>query len=134
MLGTPVSPFAAMPSAPAPVPSAFIHAEPAPVTQPRPIAPPVVRPSLFGGGTSAPKVQAPAGPPPEIYELIAKLQRGLSDQERERAAEALTASTWATHPDVLGALTAAGRNDPFPAVRATCLRCVARINFNQMPQ
>jgi hypothetical protein len=35
---------------------------------------------------------------------------------------------------VTDALTACGRNDPEPAVRATCLRCLSRISFNQMPQ
>jgi hypothetical protein len=66
--------------------------------------------------------------------MLATLRYGLSDDERQKAAESLADSTWSTHPDVTTALTTGGREDPSASVRATCLRCIARINFNRLPQ
>ncbi len=83
-------------------------------------------------GSAAPQGQGQL--PAEMERLLAVLQYGATPEDRQTAAEALTASTWSGDARVLGALGACGRDDASPAVRATCLRCVARINFNNMPQ
>ena len=66
-----------------------------------------------------------------VRELI--LRYG-TPSERRHAAEDLATSTWSAHPSVTQALASCGRDDPEPAVRATCLRCLAQINFNKLPQ
>jgi hypothetical protein len=79
------------------------------------------------------KATAPGKVPAEVQQHLSTLQYGLSFEERMKAAETLTNPAWASLPEVANALAAAGRNDPSPVVRAACLRCVARINFNRLP-
>jgi hypothetical protein len=91
-------------------------------------------PPLVVASRPAPPANAAQGPAPlEVQHLLARLRHG-TPADRQVAAEELTASPWSARRDVTEALTACGRNDPEPAVRATCLRCLSRISFNQMPQ
>jgi hypothetical protein len=69
----------------------------------------------------------------EVQQRLMLLRRG-TPSERQRAAQDLATSSWSGHPSVTQALAACGREDPEPAVRATCLRCLAQISFNKMPQ
>ncbi|MCC6418637.1 MAG: hypothetical protein IT429_10420 [Gemmataceae bacterium] len=95
-----------------------------PVQAPAPRPPAKSRPQ--------PAAHQPAKLPPEAQHLLATLRYGALEGDRQRAAEGLAASPWATHADVTGALTTAGRDDASSVVRAVCLRCMSRINFNRM--
>ncbi|MCI0460441.1 MAG: hypothetical protein L0Z62_26100 [Gemmataceae bacterium] len=116
-LSPPVQSTAYFPTAPAPVPAP----QPAPVAQ-----------ATWTPAPAPPQAKPQTNLPAEVQHLLATLQQGRTHEDRQRAAEALAASSWRAHPDVLSALSSAGRDDPSPAVRSLCLRCVNRINFDRM--
>jgi hypothetical protein len=118
-LAQPVQSTAYFPTTPAPVPVSA--PQPAPVAQ-----------ATWTPAPSAAQPRPQTNLPAEVQHLLATLQQGRSHEDRQRAADSLANSPWRAHPDVLGALDSAGRDDPSPAVRSHCLRCVNRINFDRM--
>jgi HEAT repeat protein len=62
--------------------------------------------------------------------LLASLHDALLPSEREEAAEALAAPDKAGDPRAVTALAKAAREDPAVSVRATCVRCLGKMQAN----
>jgi hypothetical protein len=65
--------------------------------------------------------------------LLAKLRDSVMPSEREMAAEELSRCDWRRDPQVVPGLVQAAKCDPAPAVRACCVRALARMKVNTMP-
>lgn len=70
---------------------------------------------------------APAQPPAPVQEQLAKLRSATTPQERELAALTLTLGAARKTHEIIAALMSACRDDPAPAVRLTCIRCLFRL-------
>jgi hypothetical protein len=127
---------------PPPMPSGMqpiVHSQPAPAvpasqvrtTPYQPVVP--VRSPQAVPQTAKPQIAMHAQLSAEAQERMQQLRFGRTPSDRQSAAEWLTVSPWATHPEVMHSLTLAGREDASPAVRTTCLRCLATINFHRLP-
>ncbi len=72
-----------------------------------------------------------------VPENIRQMQVGLRDSlypsQREWAAENMATVDWRLHPQVIQFLTTAAKEDPAATVRATCLRCLAKMKANTAP-
>lgn len=87
--------------------------------------------ATLGNGISQPlsEVGGPySGAMPDCQHLVAILQTGPYPSQRERAAEALAAAGWHANPAIIPALLQGARGDPAPTVRASCVRCLTRMN------
>jgi hypothetical protein len=89
----------------------------------------VVTPSK-GSGPTTEVVRMDGKLPGDMVQHLATLQYGVTPEERQAAAENLGASPWCSHPEVMQVLTAVSREDPAVAVRAACLRGLARVNYS----
>lgn len=66
-------------------------------------------------------------------ELMVVLKDSLYPSEREWAAEFLSRNDWHRAPEVVQALVSGAKDDPAPAVRAGCVRALARMKVNTYP-
>lgn len=92
-----------------------------------PPAPPLPPPMPVQRSQSSAPVQGSAA------QLVHGVVYGQTVEQRQQAAERLSASPWATHPDSIQALVTAARQDVSPSMRVTCIRCLARLNANHTP-
>jgi hypothetical protein len=72
----------------------------------------------------------PAVSPPQ---LLATLRDSLLPSQREWAADQLAGLDWRAHPQTVEALLSAAHSDPAPAVRAGCVRALAKMRANTGP-
>jgi hypothetical protein len=101
-----------------------------PVKAPAPVPPAPMPPRSQGTVTSPATSTHVQGSAQQLMHVLAY---GTNVAERQQAAERLSASPWATHPEAIQSLVTGARQDAAPAVRVTCIRCLARLNANQMP-
>jgi hypothetical protein len=151
--GYPAKPYATMPASYPPTPAMMPPGYPAnpygpvaPATYPaapQAAAPPAVQPAAantagYASTAVTPAVYAPgaecgsvelrpANNTQDHLALASLLKDSLYPSQREWAAESLAGMDWKANPAVLQALLAGARDDPAPAVRATCIRCLARM-------
>src|SRR5205814_10099220 len=71
--------------------------------------------------------------PEKLQQMETALRDSLYPSQREWAAEGLAAMDWRAHPQVVQCLATAAKEDPAPAVRATCVRCLASMKVNTVP-
>jgi hypothetical protein len=105
-----------------------------------------------GGNAFSPMAPAPMPMPAQAYamtpvpqgapamqaghnvpQMMSSLHDALYPSQREWAAESLSAVDWRTHPQVVQALVTAAKEDPAATVRASCVRCLAKMNVNTVP-
>jgi len=67
--------------------------------------------------------------PEMLKQLTSMLHDSLYPSQRELAAEGLTNYDWHYYPQAVQALLVAAREDPAPQVRATCVRCLVKLNI-----
>jgi HEAT repeat protein len=83
-----------------------------------------------------PHAQAPAVPPGAGLEyvptpqMVALLRTSLYPSQREYAADCLSRQDCRNQPQVVQALVSAAKDDLAPAVRAGCVRALARLHVN----
>jgi hypothetical protein len=65
--------------------------------------------------------------------LIVVLRQSMLPSEREMAAEQLARCDWRSEPHTVQALLQAAKADPAPAVRAGCVRALAKMKANAQP-
>jgi hypothetical protein len=65
--------------------------------------------------------------------LLTMLRGSIMPSERELAAEHLSLCDWRYEPQVVNGLVQSAQMDPAPAVRASCIRALARMRVNTMP-
>jgi hypothetical protein len=75
--------------------------------------------------------QEPSGQ--AIQQMVIGLRESLYPSQREWAAESLATVDWRKQPVVVQALVAAAKEDPAPTVRASCVRCLAKMHVNAVP-
>jgi hypothetical protein len=106
----------------------------------QPVAPPphpTVTPAVYNTGMDR-RQPAPSAPASQQYgpgskspqEMLASLRDALAPSEREWAAEGLARLDARSHPEAVGALLAAAREDPAPLVRVSCIRGLVRMKAN----
>jgi hypothetical protein len=83
-------------------------------------------------GTSA-VASMPGGRPTvevsaDCQHLLATLHNSLMPSEREIAAESLSKADGCSNPVVMMELVRSAREDPAPAVRCACVRCLVKVN------
>jgi hypothetical protein len=70
---------------------------------------------------------------PQTGYLIGMLRGSPLPSEREMAVEQLARYDWKPRPQLVGALLQAAQSDPAPAVRASCVRALARMKIDTPP-
>jgi len=108
-----------------------------PPAYPQPYGPgyPGMVPAGFNPMMPAPPVCPPQAPPMaagnNAGQLMLTLRDAMYPSHREWAAEAMASTTdWRSNPQVVDALVLAAREDPAATVRASCVRCLGRMNVN----
>jgi len=97
------------------------------------------QPGMTGSAAYPMPSMPPAMPQPvaemqNVGQLLLTMRDSVYPSYREWAAEALTASGNNHHnPQVVDALVAAAKDDPAASVRATCIRCLAKMHVNTAP-
>jgi HEAT repeat protein len=81
-------------------------------------------PALASAPLSRPAVEISAN----CQHLVATLHNSLMPSEREIAAESLGNADGCSNPAVLMELLRSAREDPAPAVRCACVRCLVKVN------
>lgn len=71
--------------------------------------------------------------PENVHQMVVALHDSLYPSQREWAAENMAAVDWRTNPQVVQALTTAAKEDPAATVRASCVRCLAKMQVNTPP-
>jgi hypothetical protein len=74
-----------------------------------------------------------AAPSSDLSRILGLLHTSIYPEARENAVNALQNVNWQTNPQVVQSLLAAARQDESPAVRAACVRCLAKLNVNTVP-
>jgi hypothetical protein len=75
--------------------------------------------------------QEPSGQ--AIQQMVIGLRESLYPSQREWAAESLATLDWRRQPVAVQALITAAKEDPAPTVRASCVRCLAKMHVNTVP-
>lgn len=69
----------------------------------------------------------------QMQEMLTTLKDSLYPSQREWAADTLSKMDWKLHPEIVLALLTGAREDPAPMVRASCVRCLARMQVSTAP-
>jgi hypothetical protein len=93
---------------------------------------PLAKPAV---GSTPSRVLVPATPEAaqdhELRQWRDMLTEALLPSQREEAAEKLASESLKDHPEVVSALMQAAQHDPAVSVRASCIRCLAKLKPDQ---